>query len=244
MVLPSIVSINDIYGQMLNGRFPKAEFDAETMAVVRQLTACTIQVWDLLKAKMLPTPAKFHYIFNMRDLSRVFQGILLTPKSTILLGGGCLVDKSDEKFSPKQPSSRILLKLWQHECDRVFGDKLTNDPDKIQYSIWLKDLTVSTFSEEAQADCENKPLYMVSCLRDDIYDEDEVLIERAPKVYESGGTILQVRATAMEFLAKHNEVILKLVFKINPPKLWHILYLNFGVYLVGKPPKEDGACPL
>ncbi len=112
---------------MLDGRFPKGEFDAGTMEVVKKLTKTTIHLWDMLKSKMLPTPAKFHYIFNMRDLSRVFQGILLTPKSTVLTGGGILTEREDPaKAIPVQSGNMVLLKLWQHECNRVFCDKLTN----------------------------------------------------------------------------------------------------------------------
>ncbi|CAM9600550.1 unnamed protein product, partial [Laminaria digitata] len=73
LVLPSITSINDIYGQMLRGRFKAGGFDTEVMNVVGNLTQVTISLWRTMKAKMLPTPAKFHYLFNMRDLSRVFQ---------------------------------------------------------------------------------------------------------------------------------------------------------------------------
>jgi hypothetical protein len=40
----------------------------------------TITLWNKVQAKMLPTPAKFHYLFNMRELSKVFQGITLAAR--------------------------------------------------------------------------------------------------------------------------------------------------------------------
>jgi dynein heavy chain len=60
LVLPSITSINDIYGQMLKGRFSNSGFDEDVLGVVSQLTKATIQLWRSMKDKMLPTPAKLH----------------------------------------------------------------------------------------------------------------------------------------------------------------------------------------
>ena len=116
-----------------------------------------------------------------------------------------LTEKEGDASISKQAPSRVLIKLWQHECNRVFMDKLTNYPDKDMYAGWLKDITTEDFGEEVEEDCQENPCYLMSCLRDDVYDEDEVLIERAPKVYEFGGSLVQCRATAMEFLEKHNE---------------------------------------
>jgi hypothetical protein len=40
----------------------------------------TVMLWNKTQAKMLPTPAKFHYLFNMRELSKVFQGVMLAVR--------------------------------------------------------------------------------------------------------------------------------------------------------------------
>jgi dynein heavy chain len=57
---------------------------------------------------MLPAPAKFHYVFNMRDLSRAFQCILLTPKDSIITGGFCAKEGKPKDFSLQN----MILGLW------------------------------------------------------------------------------------------------------------------------------------
>lgn len=73
-----------------------------------KLTAATISLYNAVIAKMLPTPAKIHYLFNLRDISKVFQGLL----------------RSNKDF---QNTKLNMLKLWVHECYRVFNDRLIDE---------------------------------------------------------------------------------------------------------------------
>jgi len=223
LVLPSITSINDIYGQMLAGRYPKDKFPAETMEVVNRLTVATIALWKTVKDKMLPTPAKFHYIFNLRELSRVFQGIILTPTETVRTGGY----RCEQGKTAFRGGGSTLLRIWKHECARVFSDKLTNLKDKAIYDKYMDSQILESFGTEMAEECKNA-FYMVNFLRPDVYDDDGVLVEEAPKLYEPGGKLEDVRPVVQTFLEKHNAEFpaKKMELVLFNDALEHLLRLN------------------
>jgi dynein heavy chain len=70
-----------------------------------KLTAVTIDVWDKVKRSLLPTPSRSHYTFNMRDVSKVFQGMCWCTRESL-------------------PKVEDLCKVWLHECGAVFKDRL------------------------------------------------------------------------------------------------------------------------
>ena len=123
----------------------------------------TTDVWLRVKKKMLPTPAKFHYIFNLRDLSRVFQGVFMCDVGEVL--------KSDV----------LLLGLWKHECERVFADRLVDGTDK----GWF-DTTINRVVEEklgpAKANQLKGSMYFVDFLRDPEQDPETGEDLPAPRV--------------------------------------------------------------
>ncbi|XP_049894014.1 dynein axonemal heavy chain 1 [Epinephelus moara] len=84
------------------------------------LVDATIHVYSTITSQLLPTPAKSHYTFNLRDLSKVFQGILMAE-------AGMIEDKLQ------------LLQLWYHESCRVFQDRLVSAEDRDWFTCLLKD---------------------------------------------------------------------------------------------------------
>ena len=75
---------------------------------------------------MLPTPDKPHYTFNLRDISRVFQGVLQAQKT--------YYDTRDG-----------VIRLWAHECFRVFADRLTNEADREVFHTVIAEKLQHTF---------------------------------------------------------------------------------------------------
>lgn len=62
--------------------FP-AEKSPELIPLNEPLVNATIKVYSTITSGLLPTPAKSHYTFNLRDLSKVFQGVLMADAGKI-----------------------------------------------------------------------------------------------------------------------------------------------------------------
>lgn len=92
--LPSNNSMDRIFSCLAEGHYCKERgFPIEVQELAKSLVPATRLLWQRVKAKMLPTPAKFHYVFDLRDISRVWQGMLRAEAEVV-------------------SSSKILMCLW------------------------------------------------------------------------------------------------------------------------------------
>jgi dynein heavy chain len=51
----------------------RARLQDDVAGKLSGVVAATIDIYNSIRAELLPTPAKSHYTYNMRDLSKVFQ---------------------------------------------------------------------------------------------------------------------------------------------------------------------------
>ncbi|XP_058251926.1 dynein axonemal heavy chain 2 isoform X2 [Hemibagrus wyckioides] len=135
MTFPAESQIKRIYGTMINQKLQ--EFQEEVKPIGNVLTQATLELYYAITARFLPTPAKIHYLFNLRDISKVFQGLLRSHK-----------DFHDTKQS--------ITRLWIHECFRVFSDRLVDQADMEAFVGLLSEKLGSLFDLTYHSICPNK----------------------------------------------------------------------------------------
>ena len=88
-----------------------ARFAEPVKQMVDELTNSQLRVFSNVHKTLLPMPGKSHYLFNMRDFAKVFQGLCSAYSKTTLI-------------------TEDMLRLWVHENNRVFGDRLISNEDR------------------------------------------------------------------------------------------------------------------
>ena len=76
MTFPSEASLYRIYNSILAGH--ALPFSERIQTSVPILTRMTLDLYNAVVRDLPPTPSKFHYLFNLRDLSRIYNGLCLT----------------------------------------------------------------------------------------------------------------------------------------------------------------------
>ena len=79
------------------------------------MTELTIETYQKSVQVLLPLPRKAHYLFNMRQVSEIIQGLFSVPAEVI---------------ETKKEKLNSLKRLWLHEVMRVFSDRLIDEEDK------------------------------------------------------------------------------------------------------------------
>ncbi|GMI05338.1 hypothetical protein TrVE_jg1168 [Triparma verrucosa] len=103
---PSDAQIVRIFESILAPKL--SEFENEIKPMGGNIARATLGVYKDVVENFLPTPAKSHYLFNMRDIAKVVQGIVQCDRQYI---------------DTKDSASR----LWVHECMRAFSDRFLKD---------------------------------------------------------------------------------------------------------------------
>ncbi|NXX13493.1 DYH10 protein, partial [Podargus strigoides] len=194
--LPSEESLNSIYASILKGH--TMMFNESISAISDQMTVCTLELYKMIIRDLPPTPSKFHYIFNLRDLSRVYYGLVLT---------------TPDRFQ----TVTQMVRVWRNECLRVFHDRLINEADKALVQDHIKNLIEENFNDDLE-----------QAMRDPILFGDfrTTLSEGEPRIYEDIQDYDAAKALFQEILEEYNEVNSKMNLVLFDDALEHLIHVH------------------
>ncbi|KAL4106224.1 hypothetical protein PRIC1_004278 [Phytophthora ramorum] len=141
--MPSKQDLTTIYSTLLNQHL--TNFAEKIKKLSSGIITATIDLYSEVRANFLPTATKFHYVFSMRELSSLFQGIFMARPEAYL------------------NNSLQFCRLWMHECFRVFSDRMSSPSEIQRFAEMAVEQTKKNF-EEDQGEVFAAPLICVNFL--------------------------------------------------------------------------------
>ena len=178
LIEPSATVLQHIYSSIFSAKF--VNFAEPVKEAGSKVTDVTLKLYNIIVERLPPTPSKFHYIFNLRDLSRVYEGLCLA---------------TEDMFS----TSDSLVRLWRNECTRVFGDRLFKE-DMIMLDTEIENATREAWPNSTEHVMKNPLLvgdYALAIQR--LVDEGE-----DPQLYQDLGDYGRTRKVFEEVLENYN----------------------------------------
>jgi dynein heavy chain, axonemal len=125
---PSHESQYHIYYEILSQHVLNTQnkFSSGCQRVVEPLINAALNLHSRMAQIFMPTAIKFHYIFNLRDLANIFQGMLFATGDSIR-------------------DANSMIQLWVHEANRVYCDKLVNEQDIESFNKIIADVVKKNF---------------------------------------------------------------------------------------------------
>ncbi|KAF7660832.1 hypothetical protein LDENG_00274280 [Lucifuga dentata] len=184
---PSELSLKHIFKAILTGFL--AEFSQAVKDCAGQIVDAAVEIYHRLSVDLLPTPAKSHYVFNLRDLSKCVQGILQCEPSQVR-------DQTQ------------VFRLFCHECQRVFHDRLINNQDKTYFHTIIHEMASRYFGFNLEPTCfVTKPIIFGDFISMGASKED--------RVYEDLTDMEKIQTVLQDYLDDYNMTFskeIKLVF--------------------------------
>ncbi|XP_029013318.1 dynein axonemal heavy chain 6 isoform X2 [Betta splendens] len=173
---PSEHSLKQIFKAVMNGFL--CEFSEAVKDCAGPIVDAAVEIYNRLSVDLLPTPAKSHYVFNLRDLSKCVQGMLQCDSSQVR-------DKNQ------------VFRLFCHECQRVFHDRLINNQDKTYFNTVISEMARQYFSIDLE------PSYFLT--KPIIFgDFMKVGADKEERQYEDLTDMNKIQAVLQDYLDDYN----------------------------------------
>jgi len=124
-------SLQRIFTSILDGflGYVAGHVASDVHSLSASVVKASVDLYQSCLRTLLPTPSKSHYTFNLRDLSKVVQGICQIRAQSV-------------------HAVKDIHRLWLHEAARVFRDRLVDEADRTWFDQQCMKLMRTVFNEE------------------------------------------------------------------------------------------------